>query len=93
MTKQESTVLDRLSEKVVQLSEDNATIKSEIRHLTTNVDKVVHSIVGNGQPGLSLRMDRLEQRQKVREKVVWWFTTTIGSIVLGGLGTIIWNLL
>lgn len=64
-------------------SETDKLIMLHLQKLEETVDRLVHSIEGNGQPGIKIRIDRLEQNAETRR----WFTRTalgaaIGSIVV-----------
>ena len=65
---------------------EHATKQNEIGR---SLDKVVECIVGNGKPGIPLRLDRLERARKFRSTVLWLLSTTliggIASYVVGKL--------
>ena len=59
-------------------------IADAIRPMREDVKLVKHLLTGNGEPekGVVLRLDRLEQTEKSRGKVIWTaITTAVGSAV------------
>lgn len=61
----------------------------DIKAIKRDVAKVLKLLDGNGEPerGLVVRVDRIEQREKARSKVLW----TVGAGALTALGTTVWG--
>lgn len=68
-----------LQSDVTELKIAFATMVVETSSMNEKLDKVVHSIEGNGKPGLNLRVDRLEQTGRLRSKVIWLLLAAIIS--------------
>ena len=45
--------------------------KGEFQSIHTKLDKMDESIRGNGRPGITLRLDRLEQDAKRQARLIW----------------------
>lgn len=66
------------------MKEDIATIKTEIQHLSSGMEEIKHKIIGDGQDGLCVRVDRIEQQNAQTEKrkeITWKEITGIATIV------------
>ena len=53
---------------------DVIILKERLEYLVKMVDDLHHTVCGNGQPGLKIRVDRLEQSRKSRDKVLWFLS-------------------
>jgi hypothetical protein len=66
--------------------EVNATIAEQakqgvkIENIEKTCEEIRDCLLGNGKPGLVLRTDRLEQKDKVRAKMFWLVFTTLGAV-------------
>jgi hypothetical protein len=73
------------------LSEKIEHVAEKIKHVTDKVDKISEVIIGDpidpNRPGYSIRLDRLEQKQKTLGKLLWGiasiFFTIICSMIIG----------
>lgn len=70
-------VRDRLAEHV----EETRTYQ---RGAAATIERIDHTLRGNGTPGLTTRMDRVEQRAALVAKVAWW-ALGIGGTIAGGI--------
>ena len=59
-------------------SEFRAACEREFAEIRVNLDRLDEAIRGNGKPGLTLRLDRLEQDAKRLSRLVWM---VVGSAV------------
>lgn len=59
-----------------------AVLDTKLDHLTEQVDALHHTVCGNGKEGLVIEVDRLKQRQYIRDWV-------IGSILVPLIATVI----
>lgn len=59
------------------LSVTLATLSEQIKSLDEKVERIDHTIRGNGNPGLATRIDRLEQTE---ERRTWAGRTMIGAL-------------
>ena len=48
-----------------------STCKREFAQLHEKLDRVDEAIRGNGKPGIQLRLDRLEQNERTRGRLIW----------------------
>lgn len=46
-------------------------LEERLKSMDEKLDKLVESVDGNGQAGLKLRVDRLEQSRAFASKVLW----------------------
>lgn len=49
------------------------------------LDQVLHALHGNGEPGMKVRVDRLEQAEKRRAKVIWAAITSAVGLATAAL--------
>lgn len=61
-------------------------LAERIKAMDGKLDRVVYAVEGNGQPGLKVRVDRLEQAAKQRKAIhraVWTLVVAlVGDIAL-----------
>jgi hypothetical protein len=79
LTKQDHDYLESL---ISPLRKDLQDVEGGLRELRT-------SWFGNGTPGVKVRLDRLEQKEKIRV----WVERTVAVCLLGLMVTSIYNLL
>lgn len=61
--------------------EQLAVLETKVDAMQKQIEELHHAIIGNGKPGLMLRVDRLEQVGKLRYSLFWlFFSTTIGCV-------------
>jgi hypothetical protein len=54
-----------------------------MQEISDNVNKLVTWIEGNGQPGIKVRIDRLEQAHKTLTRLTWvTVTSVVGAIIV-----------
>ncbi len=58
-----------------------AICKDEFAGLHAKLDRMDESVRGNGRPGITVRLDRLEQDAKRQSKLIW--------LLMGGLVTLL----
>ncbi len=80
MPKSQSDLLSEISG-TVQRVEARQEIHAE--SFTKRLDRIDRSLDGNGQPGLKTRLDRVEQHEKGRARLLWLTLTT----AIAGLGS------
>lgn len=63
----------------------NDEIKDELKKIWSCVSTIEKAIVGDisdpKNPGLLVRIDRLEQSKRLKDKVLWFLSTTIIYLV------------
>jgi hypothetical protein len=68
-----------LQSDVTDLKVAVAEMRVGTESMNKKLDKVVSAIDGNGKPGLTTRVDRLEQSSRLRGKVIWLVVAAIIS--------------
>ena len=65
-----------------------ATLESEVRSANSKLDRIETALIGNGAPGLMVRVDRLEHGRKA-----WLVIATPTAVAIIGvcLRAIIWG--
>jgi hypothetical protein len=58
-----------------------AVLETKLDTVCEQVGDLHHTVVGNGKPGLVIRVDRLEQARSLRDKLLWLLTTTAASLI------------
>ena len=46
-------------------------VKATLKSLEEKIDKLVNAVLGNGHTGLVIRVDRLERRASVLNRITW----------------------
>lgn len=64
-------------------------IDGKLEGIRDSIDKLTHFIEGNGQPGLKIRLDRLEQSEARRN----WTVKAVAGAMIGAFITSLWALL
>ncbi len=61
-----------------------AVCKNEFAEIKDKIDRLDEAIRGNGRPGLMVRIDRLEQSESKRMKLLWLIAASVftGSVSL-----------
>lgn len=62
-----------------------AVHQEKIETIDGKVDQLVHAIIGNGKPGLMTRIDRIEQSERFKNRVLW----AVFVAILGIIGTLV----
>lgn len=70
---------DYLRERVDKLAEEQAAEHAVVKGIAEDCSQIKHCLKGNGQPGLVVRTDRLEQKEKTRSRLLW---TVVSGVVL-----------
>lgn len=63
--------------------EQLAAISVQLENMQKQIEELHHTICGNGQPGLKIDVDRLKQRQKLRD---WVLTGVLVPLALSVAG-------
>ena len=66
-----------------------AVLGEKLDHLTEKVTELHHTVCGNGKPGLKIEVDRLNQRQKIRDWVLGSVLVPLVLTVIGGILSLI----
>ncbi len=69
--------------------EQLAAIAVHIETMQKQVEELHHTICGNGQPGLKIEVDRLKQRQKIRDWVMGTVLVPLALTVIGYFLTLV----
>jgi hypothetical protein len=59
--------------------------KAEFTELHAKLDKLDEAIRGNGKPGIQLRLDRLENAESKRSRLLWLLIGALATLAAGGL--------
>lgn len=65
-----------------------ASIDVKIDNIKEDVERLTHTVIGNGQEGLVVQVDRLKQNE-VHNKEVRAKSLTFRAIIIGGLLTVV----
>lgn len=60
-----------IAEQQTRIIAQQAISATKISSMEDKVDAMHACLIGNGKPGLIIRLDRVEQRHKVVSKLVW----------------------
>jgi predicted alternative tryptophan synthase beta-subunit len=65
-----------------ELVVDQGKQTAKLEHIVETVNEINASLKGNGKPGLLIRTDRLEQKEKTKAKIFWVIlAATVGLLV------------
>ena len=64
-----------------KLLQEQAIQGEKIESIEETCQEIRHSLLGNGRPGLIVRTDRLEQRDKFKTRLFWLITTAVCAIL------------
>ena len=71
-------------------SEQYETVcKGEFASIHKKLDKMDEAIRGNGKPGIQLRLDRLENSETRRSRLLWLIAGAAATLAVGAA----WNLI
>ena len=64
---------------------DNGVLEITLKQLKEQVDRIAAAVLGDpsdpSKPGHEVRLDRLEQKNKLRDKIFWALVSVFGVIV------------
>ena len=66
-------------------SEFRVACEREFAEIRVKLDRLDEAIRGNGKPGLSLRLDRLEQEARRQARLVWLIVGSAVTALASGL--------
>jgi hypothetical protein len=59
---------------------EQAAQRVKIENIEKTCQEIRDCLLGNGKPGLVVRTDRLEQKDKVRAKLFWLVFSTLAAV-------------
>jgi hypothetical protein len=62
-----------------------AVLGQKMDALTEKVNELHHTVCGNGKPGLKIEVDRLNERQKIRDWILGTVLVPLALTVIGYL--------
>lgn len=68
------------------VNERLARIDQTTTYIAEHIERLDHTIFGNGSPGLRVDVDRLKQRA---EGLSWWKQTVVAAIVAGVVSLVV----
>jgi hypothetical protein len=60
-----------------------AVLGERLDNLAEDVKDIKHTVCGNGKPGLKMEVDRLNQRQKIRDWILGTVLVPLALTVVG----------
>jgi len=87
MTKSEKEMLDKL---MSEIKTSQASHGEKLDRVVKSTDELREVLLGDGseqKPGLHMRVDRLEQKERLKSKVLW----TVAGSTLGLLVKTVWG--
>ena len=64
---------------------DNGVLEITLKQLKEQVDRIAAAVLGDpsdpSKPGHEVRLDRLEQKNKLRDKIFWALISIVGVAV------------
>lgn len=70
-------------ELVRELHAETAVQRTKIEGIEQGVQRIEQCLMGNGKPGLVMRMDRTEQKDKIRSRILWTIFGIVATTVIG----------
>ena len=65
--------------------------KNEFREIHTKLDRLDTAIRGNGKPGIQTRLDRLENAEKTRSRLLWIIAGALVTLAVGATWKLIFG--
>lgn len=59
--------------------------KAQFTELHGKLDRIDEAIRGNGKPGIQTRLDRLEQAERTRGRLLWLIAGALVTLAVNGL--------
>jgi hypothetical protein len=69
-------------EEIAVLISQGAVQGEKINGIEKTCSEIKTCLLGNGKPGLVVRTDRLEQRDKFQSKIFWLMFTTVSAVTI-----------
>jgi hypothetical protein len=79
------TDTEYLRQRVDKLAEDQAAEHECVKGIADDCAKIKQCLLGNGQPGLVVRTDRLEQKEKTRSRLMWLIVSGVVALILNAV--------
>ena len=61
--------------------------RREFKEINRKLDQMDRAVRGNGKPGILIRLDRLEQSESTRNKLLWLIAGSAATVAVG----LIWS--
>jgi hypothetical protein len=71
------------------IDERMVRLETEMGTQTTMLERIDHTINGNGKPGMIIDVDRLKRLAVFQAKIGYWIGATVGGILLHDLWRLI----
>ncbi len=68
------------------IAKTQAVQGEQISQITKSCEKIEESLLGNGDPGLVVRTDRLERKDIFKTKLFWVFATVSVAVLVKTIG-------
>lgn len=78
---------DYLRQRVDKLAEEQAAEHECVKSIEESCSRIEKCLLGNGQPGLVVRTDRLEQKEKTRSKILWMIISGVILLLLNAVAS------
>lgn len=80
---------DYLQERVDKVAEDQAAQHAVVKSIAEDCSQIKQCLIGNGKPGLVVRTDRLEQKEKNRSRLLWMVVSGVVLLILNAAASYI----
>lgn len=60
-------------------------VRDQLRDIKDDISRIIHVIDGNGDPGIKVKVDRLERSDRMRHRLEWAVIFTIVVALTGML--------
>lgn len=74
-----------LRQRVDKVAEDQAAQNEVMKVIAEDCAEIKQCLKGNGQPGLVVRTDRLEQKEKTRSRLMWLIVSGVVALILNAI--------
>lgn len=71
---------------LVKIAKEQAVQGEQIEQITQSCEKIEECLLGNGKPGLVVRTDRLEQKDKFKGKLFWVVAVAMVTVLIKTIG-------
>ncbi len=77
---------DKNEQPPVDMVSEQAKQGEKIANIEKSCDEIKECLIGNGKPGLVIRTDRLEQKDKFKSKLFWVITVAVITVFIKTIG-------
>ena len=80
-----------MADDLIKIAKEQAVQSEAIKNIESTCKEIKSCLLGNGQPGLIVRTDRIEQRHALLSKLFWITIPVVIALVVKALFPVVIN--